>query len=228
MVDLTRNKKFAEKKTISISAARILHGDVSATSLNELFNLPANCLITRAGVAVHSAGQGGLTVNIGFAGGSELGSAIPLDGTGYFDADAVSTLTDLTGTMALTSGAGTIALTSGAGTGVIDDLTGVISTLTLNEAQPNTLNAGTITLSSAAVTNTLTDLTGTGVVADLTGTCVLTSGAGTVVAAPRILTTTGKNITATFSADPTAGDFSFIVEYIEFELGNGNLTELTA
>lgn len=37
-------------------------------------------------------------------------------------------------------------------------------------------------------------------------------------------TGTGKTVTAKFSAAPTAGEFVFIVEYIEYTLGNGMRT----
>lgn len=56
---------------------------------------------------------------------------------------------------------------------------------------------------------------------DIDNTGVLTS------AALGILTGTGKSVTALFSADPTAGEFLFIVEFIEFDLGNGNLMNYT-
>ncbi|NCB95268.1 MAG: hypothetical protein EOM35_02190 [Negativicutes bacterium] len=49
---------------------------------------------------------------------------------------------------------------------------------------------------------------------------------GTATVAPRILTGTGRTVTAKFSAVPTAGVFHFIVEYIEYKLGNGMLTQL--
>lgn len=39
----------------------------------------------------------------------------------------------------------------------------------------------------------------------------------------QLLTGTGKNVTAKFSADPTAGRFVFVVEFIEYDLGNGML-----
>lgn len=55
------------------------------------------------------------------------------------------------------------------------------------------------------------------------------SGGGTIgTKAPRLLTGSGKTVTAKFSADPTAGKFHFIVEYIEYTLGNGQLTNYTA
>lgn len=43
-----------------------------------------------------------------------------------------------------------------------------------------------------------------------------------------LTTGTGKNVTAKFSAKPTAGRFAFIVEYVEYTLGNGNLTNYSA
>ena len=154
MVDITRLRKNAEKKTLSISSAEIRHGDVSATTSQELFNLPANCLIVDAGVVVEVAGQGGLTVDFGFDGLAELGDDLALSSTGYVD-----TPFDVT-------------------------------TLVLADGTPNTLTSGT------------------------------------VAKTPRLLTGTGKTVTAKFSADPSAGIFHFIVEYIEYTLGNGNLTVL--
>lgn len=72
------------------------------------------------------------------------------------------------------------------------------------------------------------DIDGTGVVSVPLVTSTAVSGnaetaAGTAVKAPRLLTSTGKNVTAKFSADPSAGVFVFIVEFIEYDLGNGNL-----
>lgn len=140
MVDITRLRKNAEKKTISVAAAEIRHGDVSSTALQELFNLPGNCLIVEAGVVVEEAGQANLTVDFGFDGGNELGNDLDIDGTGYVDVDIAAS-----------------------------------------------------------------------------------GNAETIQKAPRILTGTGKTVTAKFSADPTAGKFIFIVNYIEYTLGNGNL-----
>lgn len=57
-------------------------------------------------------------------------------------------------------------------------------------------------------------------------TLATTSGGTITTMAPRILTGTGKEVTAKFSAVPTAGVFHFIVEYIEYKLGNGMLTSL--
>lgn len=145
MTDLTRLRKFAEKKKYSISAATVKHGDVAGTTLQELFKLPPNALIVDSAVVVKSAGQTSLTVDFGFDGGNELGNDLDIDGTGVVTVPLV------------VSGSGTI---------------------------------------------------------------------GTK--APRIDTGTGKTVTAKFSADPTAGEFVFIVEYIEYDLGNGQLTNYSA
>lgn len=131
MTDLTRKSKFNEKKTVSVAAAELSHEDVSGTALQELFNLPPNALITAAHTIVHEAGQTSLTVDLGFAGGDELGDAVDIDDVGPEG--------------------------------------GVLTTA--------------------------------------------------------IDTGTGKNVTAKFSADPTAGRFTFIVEFIEYTLGNGTLMD---
>lgn len=146
MVDISRLRKFAEKKTLSVSAAEVRHGDVSATTLQELFKLPPNCLIVDCGVVVEVAGQGSLTVDFGFDGGAELGNDLDIDGTGYVN--------------------------------------GLPTTVTGNADTFNPI--------------------------------------------PRILTGTGKTVTAKFSADPSAGIFHFIVTYIEYTLGNGKLTNYVA
>lgn len=151
MTDITTLRNNSEKKTVSVAAARVLHSDVGTVNIQELFNLPANCLIINSGIVVEVAGQGGLTVDFGFDGGTELGSAVAISSTGYKQ----NTLP--------------------------------IASLTLIAGTPNTLSAGAVTQ------------------------------------APRILTNTGKTVTAKFSADPSAGDFTFIVEYIEYKLGNGKL-----
>lgn len=141
MTDITRLRKNMEKKSISVSAAEVRHGDVSGTTLQELFNLPADCLIVEAGVVVEQAGQSNLTVDFGFDGGNELGNDLDIDGTGYVDVDITAS-----------------------------------------------------------------------------------GNAETIQKAPRILTGTGKTVTAKFSADPTAGIFHFIVMYVEYTRGNGELT----
>lgn len=154
MTDLTRKGNFAEKKTYSVSAARLKHGDVSSTAAVELFNLPANALITNAYVIVKTVGQDTLTVDYGFDGGNELGNDLDVH-------DAVGVIT----------------------------VPFSVAALTLAEGAPNTLTSGTVSKS------------------------------------PLIDTGTGKTVTAKFSADPSAGDFVFIIEYIEYDLGNGKLTE---
>lgn len=42
-----------------------------------------------------------------------------------------------------------------------------------------------------------------------------------------LATETGKQVTATFSAVPTAGIFVFVVEFIEYDLSTGKLMEVT-
>lgn len=149
MADITRLRKFAEKKRYQVAAATVKHTDVGSTALQELFNLPGNALITDACVVVKTAGQSSLTVDFGFDGGNELGNDLDIDGTGVVSVPLN------------------------------------ILALTLTEGTPNTLSAGTVTK------------------------------------APRLDTGTGKTVTAKFSADPTAGEFVFIVEFIEYDLGNG-------
>lgn len=43
-----------------------------------------------------------------------------------------------------------------------------------------------------------------------------------------VRTLTGKTVGVTFSADPTAGQFVVIVQYIEYTLGNGKLLNYAA
>lgn len=173
--DLTRKKTYGEKKTISISAARLQLPEVLGLGTNtlNLFNLPANCIVVDAFAIVDNAAQGGVTMTVGFAGGTELLNAVSVASTGVKQTALVSTLTTLTGT---------------------------VTALTLNEAAPNTLNTGTV---------------------------ALTSGAGTTVKAPRLLTGTGKTVTALFSAEPNeAFDITVVVQYIEYRKGNGDLTDV--
>lgn len=59
---------------------------------------------------------------------------------------------------------------------------------------------------------------------DLDGTPPTVDDAMTVP----VMTGTGKQVTAKFSADPTAGRWAFIVEYIEYTLGNGKLLNYSA
>lgn len=131
MTDHRRTRKFAEKKTVAVSAAELNFAEVASTDAHELFELPDNALITHAYCDVKGAGQALLTVDFGFSGGNELGNDL--------DIDAVSVVGG--------------ELTAGIDTG------------------------------------------------------------------------TGKTVTAKFSAAPTAGDFVFIVQYIEYKLGTGMLTQ---
>lgn len=177
MTDLTRKHKFGEKKTKSVSAARLQLADVLGEGTNtlNLFNLPPNAIVTDAYIVVDNATQAAITCDFGFSGGSELINDADMATTGVKQTAEVSTLTTLTGT---------------------------VTALTLAEGTPNTLTSGTV---------------------------ALTSGAGTVVKAPKLLTGTGKVVTAKFSAEPNeAFDAHFVVEYTEYTLGNGNLTTVTA
>jgi len=72
------------------------------------------------------------------------------------------------------------------------------------------------------------DIDNTGVVqAPYATSITLTGNAETVTTGTvknlNLLTGTGKTVTAKFSADPTAGRFVFIVEFIEYTLGVGDL-----
>ena len=159
MVDLTRKKDFAQKKTSSVATARIEHADIATadgTALHELYNLPNNAVIKNAMVVVEVAGQTNLTVDFGFDGGNELGNDLDIDGA------------------------------------AVVSVTQSILALTLTEGVPNTLSAGTVSKS------------------------------------PMIATGTGKNVTAKFSAKPTAGTFVFIVEFIEYDIAVGTYMNYTA
>ncbi|PIR06689.1 MAG: hypothetical protein COV55_02950 [Candidatus Komeilibacteria bacterium CG11_big_fil_rev_8_21_14_0_20_36_20] len=101
MTDLRRIRKNYEKKVISVSSANVKHTDVDSTASNELFELPANCLIIEAGVQRVVAGQANLTVDFGFDGGNELGDGLALNGTGYIQDPQAGTIDALT----LTEGA---------------------------------------------------------------------------------------------------------------------------
>jgi|SaaInlStandDraft_4_1057021.scaffolds.fasta_scaffold83686_2 hypothetical protein len=78
-VNLTRNGKFAEKKNVSVAAATVLYSDIPGTDNYELFKLPADCVIIGATVFPETAGQATLTADLGYAGGTELGSNLDLD-----------------------------------------------------------------------------------------------------------------------------------------------------
>lgn len=149
MVDLTRKKDFAEKKSRSVAAARVTHDMVGDTTLHELFNLPPNAIITDAMVNVEVVGQATLTVDFGFDGGAELGNDLDVNGSTGVVYTAPSVTND------------------GAGTDPVDNLI-------------------------------------------------------------RIPTGTGKTVTAKFSADPTAGSWVFIVEFIEYDLSTGELMNYSA
>lgn len=159
-VDKTRLRRNNQKRKISCAVAHVKFSDITGqgtADINQLFKLPANCLIVDAGVMIDTVANGSITVGLGFDGGTELLAAADIHtATGY------------------------------------KQTTEAIASLTLVEATPNTLSAGTVTKS------------------------------------PRILTGTGKTVTAVFSAVPTAGEWRFIVEYIEYTLADGELTNYVA
>ncbi len=134
MTDLTRKKKFINKKTFSIAAETVNFVDVSGAGAHELFVLPANALVTKARIITNTAGQTGLTADLGVTG------------------------------------------------------------------------------SAAALINDA-DIDNTGVVTD---------------AGINVLTGTGKAVIITFSAAPTAGSFTVIVEFIEYTKANGDLLNFNA
>lgn len=135
MVDITRLRKNAEKKTVSVSATRVLAADVVDNTLHYVFRVPANALIINAGVLVKEASQAAVTMDLGVDGDASLGSALAVSATGF---------------------------------------------------------------------------------------------KGTAVAAgpqaPRVDSGTGLAISVKFSAKPTQGVFIPIVEYIEYDMGNGDYT----
>ncbi len=93
MVDLVKIPFFSKKRVKSVSAAVLVGGSTAAldggayvntTAVQELFNVPADALITDAYVVPEEAGQAALTCSVGFVGGS---------GTELINAGAVSTTT---------------------------------------------------------------------------------------------------------------------------------------
>ena len=72
MTDLTRNGKFHEKKTYSVASAELDFSDFDGTNQLDLFNLPADCIVTNAHVIIKTAFDATRTFNVGFSGGAEL------------------------------------------------------------------------------------------------------------------------------------------------------------
>jgi len=86
-VNLTRKVKNAEKKNICVAAATVAYTDIPGTDNYELFTIPGDCVITGVRTYAETAGQTGLTADIGYAGGTELKSNADLDDTApKFDA----------------------------------------------------------------------------------------------------------------------------------------------
>lgn len=193
-LNLTRHHKNSHKKTVSVACAKLLFSDISPGAAD----INQLFVLPPNAVITHAA------MIVETASNAAETVAFGFAGGTEFGAALAASSTGYkqsTEVVTLTTLTGTTTLTSGA-------VTGTVNALTLNEGTPNTLNAGTIV----------------GTVTTLTGTCTLTSGAGTVVHSPRILTATGKTVTAAFSAKPTVGVFHFMVEYIEYTLDNGDLT----
>lgn len=91
MVDITQVTKNSQKKSVSIASALLVGGStadrvngsyVNTTSNYDLFNLPANCLVTAAYINTEVAGQATLTCDLGFDGGAELINDADIDNTG--------------------------------------------------------------------------------------------------------------------------------------------------
>lgn len=85
IIDKTRLKKAAEKKTVSVSSTKVLFSDVPApgTDTLQLINLPENAVVTDAYLVVNKATQAAITVDIGFAGGAELGNNLVVSAVGF-------------------------------------------------------------------------------------------------------------------------------------------------
>lgn len=100
-VNLTRLKKRTDKKTISVHASNLVPvaEGLVGLDINQLANLPPDAAIRDAYLVVNTATQAGVTAELGFAGGSELGTALPCDVAGHVpglvvdNTDKVLTLT---------------------------------------------------------------------------------------------------------------------------------------
>lgn len=79
MGNLTQTGDNWQKKTRSVSSAYISNKEITNTDTYNLFELPANCLITDAYVVKKVAGAASLTADIGFSGGAELINDADLD-----------------------------------------------------------------------------------------------------------------------------------------------------
>lgn len=83
MVDITRLRKNAEKKTVSVSACCVLAADIVDNTLHHIFRIPANALIVSAGILVKEASQAAVTADLGVDGDATLGSALVMSATGF-------------------------------------------------------------------------------------------------------------------------------------------------
>lgn len=83
-LDLTRSKRFGDKKTISVASARVKLADILGCGTDNitLFNLPPNSIIVDAYAIVDNAAQVGVTTSLGFSGGTELLAAVSVASIG--------------------------------------------------------------------------------------------------------------------------------------------------
>lgn len=67
MTNLTNKKDFAQQKIVSVSSAHLESSDFDKANALDLFNLPANAIVTEVYVNVISSQAGtGVNVNVGF------------------------------------------------------------------------------------------------------------------------------------------------------------------
>lgn len=79
MPDLTQAGDNWQKKTRSVSSAYLSSAAITDNAVYNLFELPANSLITDAYVVKKTAGAANLTADFGFDGGAELINDADLD-----------------------------------------------------------------------------------------------------------------------------------------------------
>lgn len=106
MTDLTRNPGFNQKKAVCVASATLETADFDGTNQLDVFNLPANALVTDAYVITEEAGQTSLTLDVGFDGGAELINDADVDNTGVVkDALTTGVQTDTGKTVSVTPSA---------------------------------------------------------------------------------------------------------------------------
>jgi len=88
-IDISRKEGRHKKRDVSVAAFRLLGTEIAAliaagaanTDDFQLGVLPKNILITAVHTVIISSFDASLTVDLGFAGGTELDSAVALDGS---------------------------------------------------------------------------------------------------------------------------------------------------